>query len=61
MIEQSCILLRWLYINSMNSRVKIEFFLLIVEDEDDGEVVEPEIPSKIRRVTKLDGRVIYEF
>ena len=31
------------------------------EEEDDGEVVEPERPPKIRRTTKPDGRVVYEF
>ena len=31
------------------------------EEEDDGEVVEPERPSKIRRVTRPDGWVVYEF
>ena len=31
------------------------------EEEDDGEVVELERPSKIRRITRLDGKVIYEF
>ena len=31
------------------------------EEEDDGEVVESERPSKIRRITKPDGKVIYEF
>ena len=31
------------------------------EEEDDGEVVEPERPSKIRRVTRPDGQVVYEF
>ena len=31
------------------------------EEEDDGEVVEPKRPSKIRRVTRLDGQVVYEF
>jgi len=30
-------------------------------EEDDGKVVEPERPSKIRRITELDGRVVYEF
>ena len=31
------------------------------EEEDDGEVVESERPSKIRRITKPNGKVIYEF
>jgi len=31
------------------------------EEEDDGKVVEPKRPSKISRITKLDGKVIYEF
>ena len=31
------------------------------EEEDDGEVVEPKRPPKIRRTTKPDGRVVYEF
>ena len=34
---------------------------LPVEEEDDSEVVELERPSKIRRLTGPDGRVIYEF
>ena len=34
---------------------------LPVEEEDDSEVVELERPSKIRRLTRPDGRVIYEF
>ena len=34
---------------------------LQTEEEDDGEVVEPERPSKIRKVTEPDGQVIYEF
>nr|POF05065.1 hypothetical protein CFP56_35626 [Quercus suber] len=28
------------------------------EEKDDGEVVEPERPLKIRRITKLDGKVV---
>ena len=31
------------------------------EKEDDGEVVEPKRPSKIRRTTRPDGKVVYEF
>nr|POE82167.1 hypothetical protein CFP56_77439 [Quercus suber] len=34
---------------------------LQVEEEDDGEVVEPKRPSKIRRTTKPDGGVVYRF
>ena len=34
---------------------------LQVEEEDDGELVEPERSSKIRRVTGPDNRVVYEF
>ena len=34
---------------------------LPVEEEDDSEVVELERPSKIRRLTRPDDRVIYEF
>ena len=34
---------------------------LPVEEEDDSEVVELERPSKIRRLTGPDDRVIYEF
>ena len=34
---------------------------LQMEEEDDGEVVEPENPSKIRRVVGPNDRVIYEF
>ena len=32
-----------------------------IEEEDDGEVVELERPSKIRRTTGLDSRVVYKF
>ena len=31
------------------------------EEEDDDEVMEPKKPSKIRRTTRLDGKVVYEF
>ena len=31
------------------------------EEEDDGEVVEPKRPFKIRKTTRLDGKVVYEF
>ena len=31
------------------------------EKEDDGEVVESEKPSKIRRTTRPDGKVVFEF
>ena len=34
---------------------------LPVEEEDDSEVVELERPSKKRRLTRPDDRVIYEF
>ena len=34
---------------------------LQAEEEDDGEMVEPKRPSKIRRVTGLDSQVVYEF
>ena len=34
---------------------------LQMEEEDDGEVVEPENPSKIRRVVGPNDWVIYEF
>ena len=30
-------------------------------EEDDGEVIEPERPPKIKRTTKFDGKVVYEF
>ena len=29
--------------------------------KDEGEVIELDRPPKIRRITKLDGKVIYEF
>ena len=38
-------------------RAKLHF----TKPEDDGEVVEPERPSKIRRVTGPNSRVIYEL
>ena len=31
------------------------------EEEDDGKVVEPERPSKVRRITRPDGKVVYKF
>ena len=31
------------------------------EEKDDGEVVKPERPLKIRSITKPDGKVVYEF
>lgn len=31
------------------------------EEDGDGEVIEFERPPKIRRITKLDGKVVYEF
>ena len=31
------------------------------EVEDDGEVVEPDRPPNIRKITKPDGKVVYEF
>ena len=34
---------------------------LQTEEEGDGEVVEPERPSKIRRIAGPDGQVVYEF
>ena len=34
---------------------------LQVEKEDDGEMVEPKRPSKIKRATEPDGQVVYEF
>ena len=34
---------------------------LPIEEEDDSKVVELERPSKIRRLTGPDDRVIYEF
>ena len=34
---------------------------LQTEEKDDGEVVEPERPSKIRRIAGPDGQVVYEF
>ena len=31
------------------------------EEKDDGEVVEPKRPLKMKRITKPDGKVVYEF
>nr|POF01939.1 hypothetical protein CFP56_06392 [Quercus suber] len=31
------------------------------EEEDGGEVVEPKRPSKIRKITRPNGKVVYEF
>ena len=31
------------------------------EEEDNGEVVEPERPPKIRRTIKPNGKAVYEF
>ena len=32
-----------------------------MEEEDDGEVIEPARPPKIKRNAKLDGKVVYGF
>ena len=31
------------------------------EEEDNGEVVEPKRPPNIKRTTRQDGKVVYEF
>lgn len=31
------------------------------EEKDDREVIEPDRPPKIRKITRLDGKVVYEF
>ena len=36
-------------------------FVLEQEENGDGEVIESKRPFKIIRITKLDGKVIYEF
>ena len=66
LIEQSVILLKQPYIRSMSSRVKkknLPFNPIAMqrEEEDDGKVVEPKRPSKIKRTTRLDGKVVYKF
>ena len=35
--------------------------ILEMEEEDDGEVIEPARPPKIKRNAKLDGKVVYGF
>ena len=35
--------------------------ILEMEEEDDGEVIEPARPPKIKRTTKPDGKVVYGF
>nr|POF05042.1 hypothetical protein CFP56_23578 [Quercus suber] len=31
------------------------------EEEDDGEVVEPDRPSNIRKITRSNGKVVYKL
>ena len=44
-----------------NKIVPFNATVLEREEDDDGEVIELEKPSKIRRITMLDGKVVYEF
>ena len=63
--EQSFILLRYPYFRSISPKgKKILLFNPIAlerEEEDDGKVKEPERPPKIRRTTRPNGKVVYEF
>ena len=34
---------------------------ILKEEENDGKAVKPKRPPKIRRITKPDGKVVYEF
>ena len=42
-----------------NGILPFNLIVLQVEEEVDGKVVEPKRPSKIRRVSRPNGRVIY--
>lgn len=44
-----------------NKILPFNFTVLRSVEEDEGEVIGPNRPPKIRRITKLDGKVIYEF
>ena len=44
-----------------NKILPFNLVALQIEEEDDGEVVEPKRSSKIRRTTKPDARVVYKF
>lgn len=41
----------------------LPFNAIILEQEEDGDrkVIESKRPPKIRRITKLNGKVVYEF
>jgi len=58
-------MLRQLCIRNSNLKEKtgLPFHASILEQEEngDGEVIESKRPFKIIRITKLDGKVIYEF
>ena len=42
-----------------NKILPFNAIILEREEEDDGEVVKPERPPKIRRIIKPDGKVVY--
>ena len=44
-----------------NRILPVNTTFLEMEEKDDGEVIEPERLPKIRRTTKSDGKVVYEF
>ena len=39
----------------------LPFNATFLEKEEQDEVIELEMPLKIRRITKLDGKMVYEF
>ena len=39
----------------------LPFNATILEREEQDEVIESEMPLKIRRITKPDGKMVYEF
>ena len=44
-----------------NMIISFNAIILEREEEDDREVVEPKRPLKIRRTTRPNGKVVYEF
>ena len=44
-----------------NKILPFDATILEQEEDDDGEVIESERPPKIKRITKPDGKVVYEF
>nr|POE76689.1 hypothetical protein CFP56_75048 [Quercus suber]POE79295.1 hypothetical protein CFP56_15236 [Quercus suber] len=44
-----------------NKIIPFNATVLEMEEDDDREVIEFEKPPKIKRITMLDGKVVYEF